>query len=309
MLDNFLNKSKPINFIVLLAIFFIAFCFVSYSNFFVDNLSLIKLSELGLMFILFICIFFFFNFIITKNNLTFDNSYAYYIFTLTTICILPNLLSIHILCLVLVHFLFLRKIYSIYSSKNIIQKLYDCGFWLGVSLIIKPFLVVYIILIYTAIYLYQKITIRTLFTPIVGIITPILLYFTYCFWYDNTQDFIDLFSISFKTDIQIYLNSKIGLFFLVLIIMMLISFILKTPKVISINNTFKKSWLLVGFHFIVSISFTLFLENKTGYEIIFSLLTISVIITNGIELIDKKIAKNFLLFFLLIGTIIFSFLL
>ena len=309
MLDNFLNKSKPINFIVLLGLFLFAFGIVSYTSFFVDEITLNQFLELGVILLLFISIFFFFNFIITKNNLTFDNSYAYYIFTLTIISLLTNLLNVNLLSLVLIHFLFLRKLYSLYSSKNIIQKLYDCGFWLGISLIIEPYLILFLVLIYIAVFLYQKVTIHTLLTPLIGLFTPMIIYFTYCFWYDKTEEFYGFIIRSFSIDIQPYLDAKLGVFLTILFFLTLISFLSKTPKTLSVNNTFKRSWMLIGFHFIITLCFTLFIENKNGYEIVFLLLPVSVIIANGIELIDKKIAKNLLLFFLLIGTIIFSFLL
>ncbi len=310
MLDNFLDKSKPINFIVLLGLFLLSFSFVSYSVFFDADFRFEKLLELSLVLILFISIFFFYNFIITKNNLTFDNSYAYFVFTLFVICLLFSLLEINFLIIILIHFLLLRKVYSFHSTKNIIQKLFDSGFWLGVSFILEPYTILYFTVVYGAIYLHQKITIHTLLTPIIGLLSPLLIYFTYCFWYNKTEEFTNLlFNLDFFVSIQTYLNSKSGVFLLVILVLSLIPFFAKTPKTLSVNNTFKRSWILISFHLLISLLFILFINNKNGSEIIFLLFPATVIIANGLELIKQKSIKNVILYSFIIGVFVFSFVL
>ena len=128
MLANFLNKTKPINFIGLLIFFFLCFSFSVFFTIFYDGFTLDKLLKSGILLLLFLGVFFFYNFILSKNKLTFDNSYAYFIFTLLTVCILPELTNYKSLLLTIIYFLFLRKTYSLRSSKKVIQKLFDRGF-------------------------------------------------------------------------------------------------------------------------------------------------------------------------------------
>ena len=168
MLANFLGKSKPINFIVLLVLFFCFFLVAIYTRFFVDSFSLNQLLKSGAILLLFIGIFFFFNFIFKKNRLTFDNSYAFYLFMLFSIIILPSLLAYKTLILFLIHLLFLRKIYSLKSHKRSTEKLFDSSLLLGIAFLIEPFSILFVVLLYGAIYYHQKIIIQTLLTPIIG---------------------------------------------------------------------------------------------------------------------------------------------
>ena len=120
MLANFLNKSKPIIFIGTLILFFcvltVTLIFGSYTA---KTFSSIILETIVFVFF-FLFIFFLFNFITKKNGLTFDNSYAFFIFIILSISILPYLLDINKLFLTAIYLLIVRKIYSLRSNKSIL---------------------------------------------------------------------------------------------------------------------------------------------------------------------------------------------
>ena len=77
------------------------------------------------------------------------------------------------------------------SNKKTIAKLFDSGFWLGILFILEPIFILLFILIYLSIYLHNKITIHTLFTPLMGFISPLVIFFTYNFWFDKTEELLD----------------------------------------------------------------------------------------------------------------------
>lgn len=306
MLANFLNKSKPINFITLLIVFFVDFVPTLYFAFFTDGFTGDKLLKSILLLFLFLFIFFLYNFIIAKNKLTFDNSYAYFLFTLLIIPILPNLIDYKILILASIYLLFIRKIYSLRSEKNVLEKLFDSGFWLGILCIQEPFFILFILLIFVAALLHKKINIHTLLVPIIGLITPLFIYFTYFFWVDKTEEFINLFKLQLNFDVQVYAQTKYFWLTTILLLFTTLAAFLKSTKVLSINNTFRKSWILLIVNFMILIFFLLFLPEKNGSELIFIWFPASIILTNGIELIKKKALKNGVLYFFLISSILFS---
>ncbi|SDU27083.1 hypothetical protein SAMN04487762_2818 [Polaribacter sp. Hel1_33_78] len=307
MLANFLNKTKPINFIGLLIFFFLCFSFSVFFTIFYDGFTLDKLLKSGILLLLFLGVFFFYNFILSKNKLTFDNSYAYFIFTLLTVCILPELINYKSLLLTIIYFLFLRKTYSLRSSKKVIQKLFDSGLWLGVLFIFEPFSILFLILIFTGTYLHQKITIHTILTPIIAFITPIFLYFTYFFWVDKTQEFNELFSFKSNFDFQVYEAPKYYWFIISIFIFSLFSVIFKSIATIAISNTFRRSWYLLIINLLTVILFLILLPVKNGSELLYVLFPVSVVIANGIELIDKKKMKDLVLYIFLVGCIFLSF--
>lgn len=307
MLANFLSKSRPINFLVLLFLFFCCFITVIYINFFVDGFYANNLIKSVALLGLFLAIFFSYNFILTKNNLTLDNSYAFFLFTLFVCFLLPNLINYKILFLITLHLFFLRKVYSLKSAKELLQKLFDAGFWLGISFVIEPFLVVYLLLIYAGVLVHQKITIHTILSPIIGFLTPLFLYFTYCFWFDKTEEFLHLFSFDVLNNFYLFNNKKSIWFVALIIIMAFISLFVKSQKVLFIGNSFKRSWILLMVNAVLAILFMLIIEVKNGSEIMFFLFPTSIIIANGIEVINRKWVKNVLFIIILIAVLFIQF--
>ncbi len=309
MLANFLNKSKPINFIGLLILFLIGFLFTVFSAFFVDSFTSDTFIKSINLLLLFILVFFVYNFIISKNKLTHDNSFAYYFFTLLTMCFLQELMEYQTLILATIYLLFIRKLYSLRSSKKVLEKLFDSGFWLGILCILEPLTIVLFLLIYIASYLHKKITIHTLLVPIIGFITPIFLYFTYFFWFDKTEEFTNNFDFSIHFDAQFYANSKFFWVFTCLLIFTILSIFFKSIRALSVNNTFRKNWILIITNFIILLTFLFCIPEKNGSEIIYILFPTSIILANGVELINKRIFKNIVLYFFLISGLSICFLL
>ena len=304
MLANFLEKSKPINFIIYLGLFLCFFFIASITTYFSDVFSWIKVLDILGLLLLFFVIFFFFNFITTKNKLTFDHSYAFFIFILISIVFVSKLLEFNVLTLLLIHLLFLRKIYSLRSSKSVIQKLFDSGFWLGILFILEPFSIVFFILIIMSVVLQHKITIPSIITPAIGFLTPLIIYFTYLFWYDNIDTFLTHFSFDKITALLIYAEDATIWIFGILLLLCIFSIFLKSPKALSVNNSFKRSWQLLIINLIIAVVYALLIIDKDGSEVIFLTIPASIIMANGFEVIQKKMIKNILFFGLIILAVV-----
>ena len=179
MLANFLEKSKPINFIVYLGLFLCFFIIALFFNISTGEFTLYKAFESILFYFLFLLIYFSYYILVSKNKLTFDHSYAFFLFILAIMLILSKMFEFKTLISLLIYLYLLRKIYSLKSSKEVIQKVFDSGFWLGILCILEPYSILFSIIIYAAILLHQKLTIHTLITPFIGFITPLVTYFSY----------------------------------------------------------------------------------------------------------------------------------
>jgi len=307
MLANFLDKSKPINFIGILVFFLLCSLITLIFVFFDTDFSADKLLRNFFLLLLLLSIFFFYNFILSKNRLTLDNLYAYFLFTLFVICILPELSNYNTLISVTIYLFFLRKLYSLRSSKKVIQKLFDGGFWLGILFILEPTSILFFILIFIGISLHQKITLHTLFSPIIGFITPLFIYFSQSFWFNKTEIFTQLFDFNTNFNIELYTKTKFSWFFVCIFLATLFSMVFKSAKMLSVSNTFRKSWTLLIINFLVVLLFLALLPNKNNSEVLFLLVPASVIITNGIQLIKKNSVKNLILYGFLLGSIYFCF--
>ncbi|CAA0226474.1 DUF6427 family protein [Tenacibaculum maritimum] len=299
MLANFFGKSKPVNFLVIFALFL---CLSSISlltnNQHINNISFF-LKHFGKTLVLFLILFSVYNFILSKNELTFDNSYAFLFFVLL-IGLFPNTITIDKNFYInLTLFLALRKIYSLQSEKSTVKKLFDGGFWLGICFIIEPFSLIFCLLFYAAIFLHKKITIQTLLVPMIGFFVPIFLYFTYCFWHDNMVSFLQLFKwfTSYEFDIYFQIKYSYGIFLVLFLVAT--SLLLKTPKALAVNNTFKGNWILIMFNLLVTLFLVVLSKHKNGGELLFTFFPISIILANGFELLQKKWLKETILALLL----------
>lgn len=307
MLANFLSKSKPINFIVLFSLFFCLFIVFAINIVFKTKFEFSLLLKLAGFLTLFLVIFFFFNFVVSKNNLTFDNSYAYFMFTILTTYFLSVLFDFKILIILLIQLLFLRKIYSLKSTKNILQKLFDSGFWLGILFILEPFTALFGFLIYTGVFLHQKPIINTLIAPIVGFSAPLILFFTYCFWIDESYQFLNLFYFDSFKSINFFNEGNFYGVTIFILGLAGIGIVLKSPKALSVNNSFKRSWLLLIANLSIAIAFNLLIPNKNGTELLFLLFPAAVLSANGFEMIKKKLFKNIFFLVLIISFLVVPF--
>lgn len=290
MVVNFFSKPKPVNFIVLLGLFL---CYFSLNQF-DKEISFETAKEL----IGFIVLFVLFNLVVAKNKLTFENSFAFLFFVLL-IGLFPKVIHIDktfFTCLIIL--LFSQKLYGLQSAKRNLYNLFDGGLWLGIAFLVEPCTVMFGILFYSSIYLKQQFTYQTLLIPLIGYICVLFLFFTYCFWYDKTAVFYQLFDWDFSCNIDFYWNKKYLFSCLFVAVFTLYSLILKTPKALSVLNRFKKKWILTIIYLLISSVVIVLMPNKTGTELLLLLFPVAIILANGLELFQKKwISDVFLLLF------------
>lgn len=299
MLANFFSKSKPVNFIVLFLLFLIYFGI----TLFINNISFVSAGKEVLLFMI---VFSIYNFIVLKNEVTFDNSYAFLFYVILVGFFIKNITIDQVFYANLTSLLFFRKVYSLQSDKNIFSKLFNGGLWLGISFIIEPYSIIFGLLLYISIYAHHGLTYQTLLIPILGFFVPTFLYFTYCFWYDLDTQFWELFSWKITFNYELY-NTPYYLFSIIFIgVFTLFSMLLKSPKALAVLNVFRKNWILILFHLFFSGIVFFLVPEKTGSEFLFVLFPTSVILANGLELFQKKwYADIFILLFLVASMIEF----
>ena len=264
MLANFFGKSNPVNFIVIFSIFLGFYLTNSISSISLATLNFSLVLEYILMLIFFLVFFFFFNFILSKNKLTLYNSYGFLIFVLLFGFFPDTMSSRHELFLNILVLIYLRRVYSLRSGKDLYKKIFDSGFWLGVLFLIAPKTVLFGILLFLSIWLFQKINFRTLLIPCLGFLAPVLCYVAYCFWFDQTEEFTASFFWYANYNFELFTDSSIFIPTIVLGTLVLISILVKTPKVISISGNYRNYWILILFNLFIAI--TILLIQNTLHE-------------------------------------------
>jgi hypothetical protein len=304
MLANFFGKSNPVNFIVIFSIFLGFYLTNSISSISLATLNFSLVLEYILMLIFFLVFFFFFNFILSKNKLTLYNSYGFLIFVLLFGFFPDTMLSRYELFLNILVLIYLRRVYSLRSGKDLYKKIFDSGFWLGVLFLIAPKTVLFGILLFLSIWLFQKINFRTLLIPCLGFLAPVLCYVAYFFWFDQTEEFIASFFWYANYNFELFTDSSIFIPTIVLGTLVLISILVKTPKVISISGNYRNYWILILFNLFIAITILLIQNTLNESQLILLFFPISVILTNWLESIQKPFLKNIFIAALLCTPII-----
>ena len=301
MIANFFSKTKPVNVVNLVVLLFIYYLitlfFINLSGF--SAILIVKNLGFFLWHIIFLV---FVNFIVTKNNLTQDNLYTLLLVVLLYGTFPQAMFNQTIIYTNIILLLCYRKIYSLKSGLNIASKLFDAGFWVGVATIIYPLSIVAIFLIYTAIFIYQKLSFKNLFIPVIGVVTPIFLFFTYHFYFDSLPVFYKVLDFNYNFNFDVYNQLKFLIPITFLITILLWCVVVATPKIVLVSNSLKLSWNMLINNTIIAIIIVLLSPVKDGSEFLFLIFPASIIITNFLQKSESSNFKNLILYlFLLIS--------
>ena len=242
------------------------------------------------------------NFIISRNKLTLDNSYALLFYLLVISFFSKYLYDYQVFLEYFLHLFFLRKVYSLQTLKEVFKKLFDAGFWLGVMCLMNPFLIVFSLLLFTAIIVHKRVRFQTLLIPVIGFLIPIFLFFTYSFWIGELSLFTDKFIFYTTYDFSRYQEASFLAPLGVLSFFLLFAIFMKTGSAFSVNNRFRKSWILLLSHLFTSISYLFITFDRDGSELLIAAFPVAVILANGFESIQRNFLKEIgLILFVLIA--------
>lgn len=301
MIANFFNKTKPIttlSLIVLLGIYYISAVFIKDS----ESLSvLLLIKKLG-FFLWLIPLLLIFNFIIQKNKLSSDNSYALLLVVLLLGTFYESFLSNFIVFSNIALLLSYRKIYSLRSGINTKMKLFDAAFWIGISTLIYSWSVLYLLLIYIGLLIYEKVSVKNLLIPIVGFVTPIVIFFTYHLYFESLHIFYSSFNFDSRINFKSYYSLQFMIPILFLVVILGWSILTVTPRIVLISNNLKLSWNVILNHLLISIVIVGFSPIKNGSELFYLVFPTVIIIANFIQKSQSSFFKNLILYlFLLIS--------
>ncbi|MFS4455310.1 hypothetical protein [Maribacter sp. 2304DJ31-5] len=165
MISSIFGKTKPVNFIILLGFLFLFYWCVQFylldQGFSTENILLRTLVLGILLFSIFVV-----DFIVKRNKLTGPNSFPILFFTML-IVVFPETLGDNN-AILSTFFLLLasRRLLSLKSLKNIKSKIFDATFWILISSLFYEWAVLYVILVFAAIYIYEPKNIRNWLTVV-----------------------------------------------------------------------------------------------------------------------------------------------
>ena len=299
MITSFFNKSRPIYFLIVFFITFLAFSIarINRAN---DTLSGdLSLKQVALLFIVYASILLL-NFIVNKNRLTNNNNFEILLFSLFLLFIPQTTINADVLLSNFFVLLGLRRMVSLRTPKNIKKKLFDAAFWIAIAALFYFWSILFFVLIILSLVLYADNNIRHWIIPILGVSAVFIISCSVSLvLYDS---FFDIFKIS--PEISYDFSNYNSIQYLIGITVLL-SFGVWSSIYYLQNIKKKKKALRASFKTIILaavIGFFIVLQapEKNGSEFLFLFAPISIIIANYIDIIQEKWFKEIFLAVLIV---------
>ncbi len=174
MISGIFGKTKPINYVLLLGFIFILYWFI---YFYISNNSVepaaIVWQSLVLLILLFSILVI--NFVVNRNQITSANSYVALYFILLILIFSRSVTDNNAIFCSFFLLLACRRLLSLRSLKNIKLKIMDATLWVLVASLFYDWAILFLILVYIAIYIYEPKNLKNWLVPLVSIIVFVLL--------------------------------------------------------------------------------------------------------------------------------------
>lgn len=294
MISSFFGKTKPINYIIVLALLFVFYCLVRFlGKDVVLTLELLFLN-LGILLVLF-STFFAVNFIVKRNKITKANSYAVLFYGLLCVFFPNSLLDSNAIFCSFFLVLATRKLISLKSLKEIKYKIFDAAMWIIVASLFYDWAMLYLVWVFIAVYIYEPKNIRNWFIPFSAFFAVGLLTVAFLSAINKLQFIQDHYV--FKIDLDPAMFSEWGKSSVLLIYLIVVIFVgvYSSVKLGKTGVGRLASMRLVAISFTIGIFVTLFEISRDAFPIMVTFFPAAVFLTNYVEIIRKPRFKEFAL--------------
>jgi len=296
MISSIFGKTKPINYIIVLAFSFLFYWLVH----FILYERIYSLEQiLGQVLVLAVLLFSFFivNFIVKRNKMTGTNSYTILFFAVLLV-IFPEVLTDN--NAVLANFLLLlatRRLISMRSLKNMKLKIFDTSLWIMFASVFYDWMLLYMLMVFIAIYIYEPKSFNNWLVPFTAGFVLFMISYSFLILTNNQEFLIDHYQFSIALNTDYYLNwgssSKLIVYTLLFFILSIFAFLkLGKTGVGKIVTT-----RLIVFSFMIGLVLNVLLSTKDLHPILLTFFPAAVLMTNYVESIKRENMREIILMF------------
>ncbi|MEP1488960.1 MAG: DUF6427 family protein [Algibacter sp.] len=291
MITSIFSKSKPIIFIIVFFITFLAF--------FLANLKVID-KPIKVDYVLYLGLLFFasyvsilvLNFIVTKNKLTQNNNYEILLYALFLVAIPLSLSNNNIIFSNLFVLLGLRRLISLRSQKSVNKKLFDSAFWFAIAALFYFWSILFCVLILFKLLMYTDNKVKHWIIPFAGMVTVFVMATGFSIVYYDS--FFEVFKSLPTTslDFSVHNNTPFIIALTVLLSFGIWSSLFYLREIKNKKKSFRPSFKTIFFAVIVAFVIVVLAPDKNGSEFLFLFSPLAIIITNYIETMDENWFKE-----------------
>ena len=291
MISSIFGKTKPINFIIVLAFLFLFYWSVHFLMF---QRSYVPEELLRHTIVLSILLFSIFvvNFIVKRNQITGTNSYAILFYALLIVVFQSSLLDNNVVLCSFFLLLAQRRLISLRSLKNVKLKILDATLWVTVASFFYDWALLYLILVFIAIYFYEPKNIRNWLIPFLGVFAVGVILYSVLLLIDEGEFFKDhySFNLSFDTNFYAYWGNSIKL--VVYIIIILLTGFWAFLKIGKLGIGRIMTMRLIAISFTIGIVLTLLKTSSETFPVMVTFFSAAILLSKYIEVIKKVNIKE-----------------
>lgn len=299
MLTSFFGKSKPVNTIVVLVYMTIGFIVATLSlqEGAFDTVGILKKAG---VWALYVFTMFVLTFISQKNELTRRTSYRILLFASFTLAFPQAINSPEILISGVFIMLALRRILSLRSGRHMERKLFDAGFWIGLSILTFFWSGLFALVLIGALFYYGKSSWRYWFIPLLALVAIAILVVCYGLYTDQAMSIWSRIYDPISFDFSAYSNLK-----LLLPIAFCIAFMLWTvwdfiKELGTSSVALRPTFVLILFFAIIALGMVLVYQEKNGAAWYYFAIPLAIIGTSFFENASSKWISEALLWMIVL---------
>lgn len=300
MITSIFKKSSIVNYALVLLLLLVVFFL--YQNSLLSQINpVVGVSSNVLFIILLIISIFLVNFIVKKNGLTKNSSYAI-LFFLLYLMLFPSVFSnSNLLFANFFLLLAMRRLISLQTLKAPKEKIFDASMWIFIASLFHFWCVLYIVLVYISIIFHVSRDYRNWLLPFVAFATIAVIFLLMSVIIDITwiTHIRQQTQMNFEWDYftNNYQNAALSFYVVAALYFLLAMIVTLTNKPLILQASYKK--MVLGF-IIGSIVFVLS-PNKNNAMLMFTFFPLAVMTTNNIEYSQSKMYQEIVLVLMIIG--------
>jgi hypothetical protein len=282
MLTSFFGKSNPINYLILGVVISAGYLYAEISiNTFDISLSSVFLhlffmviSGLGMLLL---------DFIIRKNQLTKNNTYAIFFFTCFMVMLPIIFLQYKIILANAFLLLALRRIMSLRSDKNSTKKILDASLWITVAALFYFWSLLFFIPLWIAVIQKPNSNYKQMLVPFIGFCAVVIINTAYQLLANNSFAWLFNWKDKISFDFSAYNSVSILIPVTIILAFYIWTGFYRVFKIPALPLKEKPNFILLLYVSLTTLFIALGSPNKTGAEVLFVLAPVSIISANYIE--------------------------
>jgi len=235
------------------------------------------------------------DFIVKRNKITAPNSFAILFYALLIIVFPETMADSNAIFCSFFLLLGSRRLISIRSLKNIQLKIFDATLWVVVSSLFYEWAIIYLILVFLAIYIYEPKNFRNWMVPFAGVFTVFMIAYCVLILANKTDFFLDHYQFSFEFNVDYFSqwvnSSKLVIYVLLTFFAMIFAFLKLGKAGLGQIVTMR----LIGFSFLLGLILKILTSSADTHSIMVTFFPAAIFITNYVESIKKPNIKEVVL--------------